>query len=68
MLTNTPNYVIIITEKDKSTPNREDRKMLEEMNEMVAAEMFGASFEEMLKIAGITLEEFFEDAKEEGRA
>ena len=42
--------------------------MLEEMNEMVAAEMFGASFEEMLKIAGITLEEFFEDAKEEGRA
>lgn len=39
--------------------------MLEEMNEMVAAEMFGASFEEMLKIAGITLEEFYEDYKKE---
>lgn len=39
--------------------------MLEEMDEMIAAEMFGASFEEMLKIAGITLEEFYEDYKKE---
>lgn len=64
-MTNTPNYVIIIIEKDKSTPNKEDKKMLEEMSEMVAAEMFGASFEEMLKIAGVTLEEFYEDYKKE---
>ena len=37
----------------------------EEMDPMVAAEMFGASLEEMLEIAGATLEEFYEDNKEE---
>jgi len=37
----------------------------EEMDPMVAAEMFGASFEEMLALAGITLEEFAEDYLEE---
>lgn len=39
----------------------------EEMNPMVAAEMFGADFLEMLEIAGITPEEFYEDSiSEEG--
>ena len=58
-------------QKEGTNPRRkENKKMMnyEEMNEMVAAEMFGATFEEMLAIAGITLEEFYEDAKEEGRA
>ena len=37
----------------------------EEMDPIVAAEVFGASFVEMLAIAGITLEEFYEDSTEE---
>jgi hypothetical protein len=37
----------------------------EEMDPMVAAEMFGADLTEMLAIAGITLEEFYEDSTEE---
>lgn len=38
-----------------------------EIDPMVAAEMFGADFLEMLEIAGITPEEFYEDSiSEEG--
>ena len=37
----------------------------EEMGPMVAAEVFGASFLEMLALAGIPLEEFCEDSTEE---
>ena len=37
----------------------------EEMDPMVAAEVFGASLEEMLALAGISLEEFHEDMAEE---
>lgn len=33
----------------------------EEMDLAVAAEVFGASLEESLAIAGVTLEEFYED-------
>lgn len=33
----------------------------EEIDPMVAAEVFGADFLEMLEIAGITPEEFYED-------
>lgn len=38
----------------------------EEIDPMVAAEVFGADFLEMLEIAGITPEEFYEDSTEEG--
>lgn len=37
----------------------------EEMDPMVAAEVFGANFLEMLDLAGIPLEEFYEDTAEE---
>lgn len=38
----------------------------EEMDLAVAAEVFGASFEEQLVLRGITLEEFYEDSAKEG--
>lgn len=60
--------MVIYNQKEgRPLKEREERKMMsyEEMDPMVAAEMFGASLEEMLEIAGVTLEEFYEDNKEE---
>lgn len=60
--------MLIYNQKETGTPNKEDKKMMnnyEEMDPMVAAEVFGASFLEMLAIAGITLEEFYEDSTSE---
>lgn len=37
----------------------------EEMDPMVLAEIFGATLEERLTLAGVTLEEFYEDSTEE---
>ena len=39
----------------------------EEMDEMLNAGMFGATFEEQLALAGITVDEFFADCEEEGK-
>lgn len=62
-MTNNLVYAIIITEREI----KEETKMMsyKEMDPMVAAEMFGASLEEILVIAGVTLEEFYEDNKED---
>ena len=37
----------------------------EEKDPQVVAEMFGASLEDRLALAGVTLEEFYEDHEEE---